>query len=62
MFSDGVSGNWSNSTIEVIGKSAASSYSISEDLRNIVVSAGTIDIRIKSIRYVAKSVDYSEVV
>ena len=52
--SDGINGNWSTSSIEVIGTSAASTYGFDQDLKNIQVGAGTIDVKITSTRNVPK--------
>lgn len=52
MHSDGIPGNWSTSSIELIGSSAGSAFEINEDLKNITVSSGTIDIKITSTRLV----------
>ena len=53
IFSDGVLGGWRNSSIQVVGRSTASqSYNFKENLRDVVVSSGTIDVKITSTREV----------
>jgi hypothetical protein len=50
--SDGVVGNWTTSTISIIGKGTTSGYDLPQDLKNIVVTSGTLDIMITSERLV----------
>jgi len=50
--SDGVVGNWTTSTIQVIGKTAASSFSLGQDLKNISIGAGSMSLKISSERLV----------
>ena len=51
--SDGIPGNWRSSTLQVMGTSStAQTYSFPENLRDIVISTGNIDIKITSTREV----------
>lgn len=50
--SDGVQGNWTTSTISQIGSSVANSFTVYQDLKNISVSTGTVDLQISSERLV----------
>jgi len=50
--SDGVVGNWNTSSIQLIGKSNASTFGFDQDLKNINISAGTLDIKVSSERWV----------
>ena len=49
--SDGVVGNWTTSTIEVIG-SPGTNWFLRQDLKNVYVAAGTLDLKITSERLV----------
>lgn len=53
MHSDGIAGTWSSSTVQIIGQSDGSgAYTLPQNLKNIEVAAGTIDIKITSERLV----------
>ena len=50
--SDGIMGNFRTSSIDIIATSAASTYNIQENLKQISVGSGTIDVKIVSTREV----------
>jgi len=50
--SDGVQGSWTTSTIEILSTSVANFWDFPQDLKNVSVSSGTIDVRITSERLV----------
>jgi hypothetical protein len=50
--SDGIAGNFRTSSIGVIGKTAATSHNLPENLKKVSVGAGTMDVKIVSTREV----------
>ena len=58
---DGVPGNFTTSEISIIAKSSGgATFSIPTDLKNIQVSAGNIDLKIKSTREIYEDIDAME--
>ena len=50
IFADGRSATWQETSIDIISKSASATYNIDQSLKNIAVSAGTLDIKLTAKR------------
>ncbi len=58
--SDGIQGNWNTSEVSVTGKSASNFFNFDEDLKDISINTGTIDVKITSSREVFEDIDGME--